>query len=78
MRLPIDTSTVKFAAAGPAEPFNVSHSLRCLSVCEAARTLGISKSHLYDLIAGGEIPAIRLGRRIVIPANKLAEAIDLG
>jgi excisionase family DNA binding protein len=78
MRLPIDTSTVKFAAAGASEPFNVNHSLSCLSVSEAARTLGISKSHLYDLIAGGEIPAIRLGRRIVIPANKLAEAIDLG
>lgn len=77
MRLPIDTSTVKFAAACPAESFNVSHSLSCLSVSEAARTLGISKSHLYDLIAGGEIPAIRLGRRIVIPVNRLAEAINL-
>lgn len=36
-------------------------------VAAAARVLGCSRSHLYDLIQRGELPGvIRLGRRIVI------------
>ena len=38
-----------------------------LSVAEAAAMLGISKDLAYDLIARGELPSLRLGRRIVVP-----------
>lgn len=34
---------------------------------EAARLLGISRSHVHELVAREEIPYKRLGRRIVIP-----------
>lgn len=36
------------------------------SVDEVAAILGISRSAVYDCIARGEIPARRLGRRIVV------------
>jgi excisionase family DNA binding protein len=37
-----------------------------LSVEEASRLLGISRSLGYELAAQGRIPTIRLGRRIVV------------
>ncbi|HUR18665.1 MAG TPA: helix-turn-helix domain-containing protein [Acidimicrobiales bacterium] len=45
-----------------------------LSVEEAARILGISRAFAYQLVAKKELPAVRLGRRIVIP-RKAVEAI---
>jgi excisionase family DNA binding protein len=41
------------------------------SVEETARRLGISRAHAYDLVAQGEIPSLRLGRRIVVPKHAL-------
>jgi excisionase family DNA binding protein len=35
-----------------------------LTVGEAGELLGISRSFAYELVARGELPAIRLGRRI--------------
>jgi excisionase family DNA binding protein len=46
-----------------------------LSVREAAALLGISKDLAYELVARGELPALRLGGRIVIPRNKLLELV---
>lgn len=37
-----------------------------VTVLEAAKALGVGKSLAYDAIASGEIPSIRIGRRIVI------------
>lgn len=48
-----------------------------LSVEEAAQVLGISRAHAYELAQQGEIPAIRLGRRIVVPRVALAEMMRL-
>jgi excisionase family DNA binding protein len=42
-----------------------------ISVSEAARVLRISRNLAYELVARGEIPALRLGRRIVIPRAQL-------
>ena len=39
---------------------------RTVSVTEAARMLGISRAHAYDCVRSGELPAIVLGRRIVV------------
>jgi excisionase family DNA binding protein len=41
------------------------------SVEEAAYLLNISRALAYELVARGEIPSIRLGRRIVIPRRQL-------
>jgi len=34
---------------------------------EAGELLGISRASAYGLVARGELPVIRLGRRIVVP-----------
>ncbi len=40
-----------------------------LSVDEAARLLGISPGLVYGLVHRGELTAIRLGRRILVPRH---------
>jgi excisionase family DNA binding protein len=42
-----------------------------ISVIEAARTLGISRSHAYELIARGAIASVRLGRRVLVPTAEI-------
>ena len=46
-----------------------------LSVDDAAYLLNISRAFAYELVARGELPAIRLGRRIVIPRAALDELL---
>jgi excisionase family DNA binding protein len=46
-----------------------------LSVGEAAGMLGVSKSLVYDLITRGELPGLRLGRRVVVPTQALLALI---
>ncbi|MGH9169716.1 MAG: helix-turn-helix domain-containing protein [Acidimicrobiales bacterium] len=48
-----------------------------LSVSEAAELLGISRDLAYDLAARGELPTLRLGRRIVVPRARLLELIGV-
>lgn len=42
-----------------------------LSVREAAVALGVSRNKVYDLVAEGRIPHVRLGRLIKIPRHGL-------
>ena len=55
---------------------------RWLSVAELARELGMSQMTLYRVIAAGQFPAVRIGRRLVVPAQVLedmaAEALATG
>jgi excisionase family DNA binding protein len=47
-----------------------------LSVAEAAKTLGISRGSLYELVNGGEIRSLQIGRRRLVPREALVEFID--
>jgi excisionase family DNA binding protein len=47
-----------------------------LSVEEAGALLGISRDLAYDLVARGELPSVRLGRRLVVPRRALEGALD--
>lgn len=47
-----------------------------LTVAEAATALGISRAHAYELVARHELPAVRLGRRIVVPRRALEQLIN--
>jgi excisionase family DNA binding protein len=49
----------------------VPDSRLTLRVEEAAVLLGISRGLAYELINRGELPALRLGRRIVVPRAAL-------
>lgn len=46
-----------------------------LTVPEAARLLRVSRAFAYELIARGEIPVVRLGRRVLIPRQQLEEQL---
>jgi excisionase family DNA binding protein len=46
-----------------------------ISVEEAARALSISRAHAFRMAANGELPTVRLGKRLLVPIdalNKLA------
>lgn len=42
-----------------------------LSVEEAARALGLGRNSAYQAVRRGEIPVIRIGRRLVVPKAAL-------
>ena len=46
------------------------------TVEEAAELLGISRNSAYEAVRKGEIPTIRLGRRILIPRSRLEAMLD--
>ena len=43
-----------------------------------ARLLGISRGSAYTLAAARKLPAIRLGRRLVVPKAALENMLSLG
>ena len=46
-----------------------------LSVEDAARLLGISRGLAYEAARRGELPVIRLGRRLLVPRARLYELV---
>lgn len=48
-----------------------------LSVREAADLLGIGLRQAYEAVHRGEIPAIRVGRRLIVPTSRLLELLGL-
>lgn len=44
---------------------------------DAARVLGISRTSAYAAVRRGEIPAIRIGHRIVVPTAALRRMLGL-
>jgi excisionase family DNA binding protein len=59
------------AAAGGAERLT-------LTVEEAAAMLGISRAFAYEAVNRGEIPHIRIGRRILVPRSALERLLSAG
>jgi excisionase family DNA binding protein len=48
---------------------------RTYTVTEAADLIGISRSTAYDLVSKGELRAIRLGRRWVVPVSTVVSIV---
>ena len=46
-----------------------------VTVEQAARILGVSRGAAYRAVRAGEIPAIRVGRRIIVPVRALDELL---
>jgi excisionase family DNA binding protein len=42
-----------------------------ISVEEAAQALGVSRAHAFRMAAAGELPTIRLGKRLLVPIDAL-------
>lgn len=49
---------------------------RTYSVSEAARVLGLGRNATYGAIYRGEIPALRFGKRIVVPKEALHQLLE--
>ena len=47
-----------------------------LSVTEAGRLVGLGRSAAYDAIARGDLPYLRIGRRIVVPRRALEKLLE--
>ena len=65
------TDVAPTSAAPPA-----SSATLLLRVTEAARLLGVSRSTLYQLIAKGEIPVVRLGRSVRVVRQELERRVQ--
>jgi len=47
------------------------------TVTEVAELLGVSRAFAYELAARGELPALRLGRRVVVPKAALLAFVSM-
>jgi excisionase family DNA binding protein len=47
-----------------------------LTVPEAGELLGVSRAHAYLMVKLGQIPVIKLGRRIVVPKAALEKMLE--
>ena len=43
------------------------------SIARSARTLGVSEDTVRRMIARGELPAVRIGSRVLVPARALTD-----
>lgn len=55
---------------------DAEHQALTLTVERAGRLLAISRGLAYELVRRGEIPSVRLGRRIVVPARAIDAMLD--
>jgi excisionase family DNA binding protein len=68
----------KAVEAGVRKALNVNETTnrRLLSVDEAARYLSLSKREVYNMVAHGELPAVRHGRRTMLDIRDLDHWIE--
>jgi excisionase family DNA binding protein len=57
------------SAAGDSRPFKVE---------EAAKEAGIGLNQMYAAIHRGEVPSIKIGRRILVPRKAFLELLNSG
>lgn len=55
---------------------NYSELPLTLSVPEAAAVLGISRAGAYELVHSASFPKVKIGKRILVPKDKLIEWLD--
>lgn len=46
-----------------------------LTIPQAGQVLGVSPQSAYNAVRRGEIPTIRLGRRLLVPTHKLLQML---
>jgi len=49
----------------------VQQERQTLTVEEAAKLLGVSRGSAYGAVRSGELPVVRLGRRLLVPRQAL-------
>lgn len=53
-----------------------NNSKLTLTVREAAKLLGLSKMTAYAAVREGQIPSLRIGRRVLVPRLALERLLD--
>ena len=53
-----------------------SHAKATLTIDETAERLGIGRSSAYQAAKAGQIPTIRIGRRLLVPVAALERLLD--
>ena len=53
----------------------MTNERRTVTVREAALVLGVSTGVAYAAVRSGELPSVKLGRRVVIPRARLLELL---
>lgn len=48
-----------------------------MSVPDAGRILGLSRQSAYDAATRGDLPTIRIGRRLLVPTSALRRMLQL-
>lgn len=49
---------------------------RTISVEEAGKRLGVSRNSAYEAAGRGEIPTIKIGRRLLVPITAFERMLD--
>jgi excisionase family DNA binding protein len=49
-----------------------------LSVPQAARLLGVGTTLCWELVHGGQLPSVRLGRRVLVPRVAVEQLAQTG
>lgn len=47
-----------------------------MSVPEAGRILGLSRNGAYAAASRGELPVVRIGRKLLVPKHRLLELLE--
>lgn len=55
---------------------DTQHERLTLTVEETAEKLGISRGLAYEAVANGEIPVVRVGRRLLVPVAALEKMLE--
>ncbi len=57
------------------ENMTTVHMPAVMNAKDVARYLGISKQGAYNLMNSGSFPTLRVGKRLLVPADKFLELI---
>lgn len=47
-----------------------------MSAEEVAAMLGLSRAKVYEAIQTGQLPSVRIGRRVLVPTRRLEQLLD--
>ena len=62
--------------ADVSQPTKENGNRLCFSIPETARMLGISRGLAYELAHSGQIPVLRLGKRLLVPKIALERLLS--
>ena len=62
--------------ADVSQPTKENGNRLCFSIPETARMLGISRGLAYELARSGQIPVLRLGKRLLVPKIALERLLS--